>query len=519
MALVAKNISVSFPGVKALNNVNIEFKPGRVHAVLGANGSGKSTLVKVLTGVYHPDKGCGSKICIDDTVLSNIESPSISYDLGIRVVHQESPLIDTFTIAECIALFKGYTEGKFKKIKWKAINNYAEELFKVFGIEIDPSTLTTNLSASDRNMIAMAIAIGKDDELKNTKALILDEADASIPEADADNFLEHVRKIADMGIPVIMVTHRLKEVEKICDDVTIFNDGNVVYSGLASDIDEDFIISKMLRKSTIAEIDEKKLSKPTTLPDLWALLKKSPPAKTTKPILEFNNVYAKNINGLSFSVQCDEIVGFVGIPDSGVVELPQVLGGDLLRKSGEYLICGRKLPINTTPRKTYKNGIMMLPSDRIKRGGIMASSLRENVLLPNEIQFWHKPKLVKNVMQKNIEVFDIQPGNDIHMEFGKFSGGNQQKAIIAKWLSVCPNVFILDDPTYGVDPASRIKVFDSIRSASANNVGIIVFSTEPEQLAYICTRIIVLQHGKAVFELHKSDGSLTREAVVRWCYA
>ena len=519
MALLAKNITVSFPGVKALSNVSVEFKPGRVHAVLGANGSGKSTLVKVLTGVYHPDKGHDTQIVINDTKVNDIENPSRANDLGIRVVHQETPLIDTFTVAECVALFKGYPKNKVNGIDWKTLYQYVEELFEVYNINIAPNTLTTNLKASERNMIAMAIAIGKGEELQKTKALILDEADASLPEAEAEVFLNHVRKIADMGIPVVMVTHRLKEVRKLCDDITILNGGEVVFSGEAVNADDDFIISKMIKLADDNADADQDSQKKLTLQHLWDLLKKRPREKTSEPVLEFENVCAPNINGLSFSLYGGEILGFVGIPDSGICELPLVLGGDMRRKSGKYLVDKREVSINATPRKAFRRGVTVLPCDRIKRGGIMSCSLRENVLMPNEMQYWHRKKLVKDVMGHCIEIFDINPGHDINMEFGKFSGGNQQKAILAKWLSVCPTVFVLDDPTYGVDPASRIKVFDAIRSAADKNVGIILFSTEPEQLADICTRLLVLQHGKVVCELTQADKTLTREEVARWWYA
>ena len=517
--LAANHISVSFPGVKALDDVSVEFKPNRVHAVLGANGSGKSTLVKFLTGVYQPDRDCGSEINIDGTVLGRIENPSVAYDLGIRVVHQETPLIDTFTIAECVALFKGYPKNRFGNIDWKHVYDYVTELFEVFNIGISPKTLTTNLKASERNMIAMAIAIGKGEELKRTKALILDEADASIPEAEAEFFLEHVRKIADMGIPVITVTHRLKEIKKICDDVTILNGGKVVFSGLSEEATEEVVIANMLKKHDDTADELKAADEELDLVDIWKMLDRKPHEDVVKTVLEFKDVQAKNIDELSFTVKNNEIIGFVGLGDSGVGELPSLLGGMMQRKSGDFVVNGHEMPMSTSPRILYRKGLNMLPCDRIRNGGIMSCSLRDNMLMPNEIKFWHNRKLAKKVMKTCINVFDVNPGHDMNMKFGKFSGGNQQKAILAKWLSLSPSVFVLDDPTYGVDPASRITVFEAIKSASENHVGVVIFSTEPEQLALICTRVIVLQHGKIAAELTHEDGSLTRESVARWCYA
>lgn len=519
MTISAKNITVSFPGVIALQNVGIELLPNRIHAVLGANGSGKSTLVKVLTGVYHPDKNSGALIKVDDKEISDFSNPSIAHDYGIRVVHQETPLVDDFTVAECVALFKGYPKNQFGTIDWNGARDYVDELFKVFNISVDPRIMVADLKAAERNMIAMAIAIGIDEELNSSKALILDEADASVPEADAENFLQHVRRIAEMGIPVAMVTHRLKEVKGYCDDVTILNGGKTAFVGKMNEIDEDFIIQCMTNEISIDHSKDSAETENLGLMDIWKMLGKNPLTKTSAPVLEVKDVYAKNINGLNFELGCNEILGFVGIPDSGVLELPELLCGDLSITNGVYRVCGKDTPRKANPRKLINMGVSVLPCDRPKRGGIMDATLYENFILPSEKQYWHKYSLAKKVITACEKVFGIQPAEHMHMNFGKFSGGNQQKAILAKWLVDCPKVLVLDDPTYGVDPGSRIRVFETIHKASEQNIGIILFSTEPEQLAYICTRVIILREGKVESELRKDDGSLSRESLARWCYA
>ncbi len=517
MAVSVKNISVSFPGVKALQDVSLEFKDSRIHAVLGANGSGKSTLVKVLTGIYHPDKGCGAQITVDNNTVEDIISPNAAHDIGIRVVHQESPMLNTFTVEECIALFKEYPM-KGSSIDWKAVHEYAVRLMETYDIKVDPTILVDDLSAAERNMIAMAMAMGMDQEREQTRVLLLDEADASVPASEAETFLQHVRNIANMGIPVIMVTHRIQEVMDYCDDISILNGGQLIYEGLVSETSEDTIVRKMLRPD--AQMDENgELPKTQyTLSQLWDRLKKKQPEKTDAPAMEVKNLHAENLKGLSFQVYPGEILGIIGIPDSGVRQLPEVLAGDSRIYSGEYVVCGRKLPHRLTPKKVYKSGVTVLPADRPVRGGIMSSSLRDNVLLPNEIQFWNRNRLAVETMNMAVDIFDIQPAGKINMEFGKFSGGNQQKAIMAKWLAVCPKVFVLDDPTYGVDPGSRLRIFDNIRKAAEMNVAIVLFSTEPEQLVNICTRIVVLKEGVDSGELKTDDGTLTRENVARCCY-
>jgi len=516
VAITVKNISVTFPGVKALDSASFAFQEGRIHAVLGANGSGKSTLVKVLTGIYHADRDCGAEITIDGQTVRDIVSPKHAHDLGVRVVHQESPLIFSFSVAECIALFKGYPTNGIK-VKWDEVKSYAQKLLTLYHINVDPNTLTDNLSAADRNMVAMAMAMGDEEESRQTRILILDEADASIPEAETEEFLTHVRHIADMGIPVLMVTHRMKEVIGYCDDVTILNGGRVVYSGLKNEIDEDFIVSKMIRQtddtlSAKAEQTDRKIT------DLWKTLGRKPLEASEQPVLSVENLTAKNLNGISFSAKPGEILGVIGNPDSGVRELPMVLGGDMPIYSGTYMVDGREMGKHLSPRKCYQAGVNVLPCDRPVRGGIMSCTLCENVLMPNQKQFWNKPGLVKKTMDMSMEIFDIQPRNSSATLFGKFSGGNQQKAIMAKWLCTCPKVFVLDDPTYGVDPASRIRIFTAMREAAASNVAMIVFSTEPEQLAGLCSRVLALHNGQIVAELKESDGTLDRNSIAKWCY-
>lgn len=513
-AITVQNISVSFPGVKALQDVSMAFAPGRVHAVLGANGSGKSTMVKVLTGIYQPDKGTNGKITAGATTVPRIESPAASMAMGVRVVHQESPLVHSFTVAECVALFKGYPMAA-GRIDWKAVDTYTKALLERYEININPKMLTENLTASERNMVAMAIAMGTGSELEQTKLLILDEADASIPEAEAESFLNHVRVIADMGIPVVMVSHRLKSVMRFCDDVSILNDGKLVYSGQMKDTSEEDIIAHMMKKGDVA-LDGGEKGQNHSLAELWRMLKRKLPQKSEAPVLEMEDVHTKTLHGFSLQVRPGEIVGLVGVSDSGVCELPKILGGEYRVEKGTFRVGGKAVPARATPERLMDMGVGLLPCDRPVNSSIMSLSLRENTLLPSEKDYFLKGRLDKKVMALCTQLFDINPKNDSNMQFGKFSGGNQQKAIMARWLSMCPHLFVLDDPTYGVDPASRLRIFETMKDAAQNNVGIVVFSTEPEQLVNVCTRVVAVQEGKAVAQL--TGDELTRESIARWSY-
>ena len=511
MPIQVKNISVEFPGIRALKGIDLEFQDGRMHAVLGANGSGKSTLVKVMTGIYKPQ--LGAEIIINGKKFPEIKDPNMAKKLGIRVVHQEAPLINSLTIAESIAVLHGYPKTRFGRILWKDLQRYSGELLKFWDIDLDSNMLVRQISSSERSMVAMATAIGKDEELSETKALILDEADASIPEEEARRFLAKARKVADLGIPVIMVTHRLKSVMETCDDVSILNDGNVVFTGPLSHIGPDFIVSKMLKSEHSIVVDDT-----IGVDNLWRAVGAAPPVEGSGTVLSVKDLKSSRLHGISFSVERGEVLGIAGITDSGVTELPHILGGSGKWESGQIVLDGECLKPNITPKQAIRKGISLVPSDRFRQGGVMTRTLRENMLLPNEEKFFLKPKKAYQAVDVAMQVLDVRPAY-ADQQFGKFSGGNQQKAIVAKWLFTCPKVLVLDDPTYGVDPAARMKIFAAIQDSARNHVGIVVFSTEPEQLATLCNRVIVLKKGVITHELKREDGTLTRESIARWCYA
>lgn len=510
MSILAKNISVTFPNIKALDEVNLQFEDGKIHAVLGANGCGKSTLVKVLTGVYMPDEG--AEIQVGDKTYPLIENPAQAREIGIRVVHQEALMIDSLSVAECIALFKGYPVNKIGMIQWGRLHDYCKKLLAFYHIDVEPDALAGDLSASERAMISIAIAMGDDEDAKSAKILILDEADAAIPEDEAEKFLERVRKIAEWGIPVLMITHRLKDVEKIADTVYILNAGKVVYSGRMADISQDFIVKHMLSNK------EERIEEKLNIKDLWDTVGKSLHADRDKPVLKLVDVSGRYLKNLSFEVYPGEIIGVAGIADDGINELPLILGGAVNRSAGEFIVDGATLSRKLSPKKVIREGIALVPADRAKQGGVMNRSMLDNLTMPAEQQYWGKKKLAKKAAEAAIKILDVRPESK-DLLFGKFSGGNQQKIIVSKWLLMCPKLMVLDDPTYGVDPGARQKIFAAIKDMANHGVGVVVFSTEPEQFEMLCSKVFVLGDGKVQNVLKREDGTLTREHIARLCYA
>ncbi len=516
MSVGIKHISVSFGNVTVLKDVSLDIEDGIILGVLGANGSGKSTLIKVLTGIYHPDEAEGREIRIGDKTCPDIPDSGRAYEMGVRAVHQESPLIEDFTVAECIAAFKGYPV-KGGRIDWKAIREYALGLLSIYEIDLNVEETVRNLSAAQRNMLAIAIAIGMGEEIGSTSLLILDESEASIPENEAGFFLERVKMVAEKGIPVIMISHRLKSVLKYCDQVAILNDGELVFRGKTGDITEDVIVSKMLSRDGNKGTYEETAGK-NTLAGLWDVLKRKTCYTPGEEVLRAENLGYHKLKQCSFELYAGDILGIVGVADSGIQEIPWLLSGAYNRRSGEIYVEKRQLPRRMSVKKAIQRGITLLPCDRPRSGGIMECSARENILLPDEKKYWGRKQLTEKTLEMMQDIFDIRPAGSFEKSFGIFSGGNQQKAIMAKWMSLKPKVFVLDDPTYGVDPNSRQRLFELIKEAAGQGMGIIIFSTEPEQLADLCTRILVIRDGRAAGQIQKKDGVLEREMIARWSY-
>lgn len=516
MAIRAVGLTKTFAGITVLNNVSLTVKPGTVHCIVGANGSGKSTLVRLLSGVYQPDDGT---IDLNGRPMPGLGSPAEAFRRGVRVVHQEAPLIDTLTVAECVAVFHGYPVGAGFRVRWRELHDTVGRLFELMSISVDPRRLAATLAPAQRAMVALAIAM--DDVERAASLLILDEADAAIPEGEAEPFLRMVRDVSRSGIPVLMVTHRLKEVTAIGDEVTILANGQVGYHGATEALTEEFLVAKMTASPhDETSEDPAPTSSPTvTVATLWEVAGRTqPPHAPTTPALNAAHLSASTLRDVSLHVDPGEIVGVAGLADSGAPELPLALAGALPFSAGTVTVAGRPLPPRFTPKAAIQAGIVLLPADRLRQGGITTLTVEDNLVLPQAVRFWHRSREQHAVVATALKTLDVRPRQPKTM-FGALSGGNQQKSILAKWLLFRPHVLILDDPTSGVDAASRHMMFAALHEATEHGVGIILLSTELDQLASMCSRVIVLRRGAVATELRRDDGTLTREAITGWCYA
>ena len=516
MGANAAGIRKEFSGIRALDNVDISLKNGEIHALLGANGSGKSTLAKILTGVYQPEAG---EISVGDHAVASIASPHQAALLGIAVVHQEAPLIDTMTVAEGVALFRGYpTRGG--RVSWKRLYDETAAMLGSFQVDIDPHQLAGRLSPAERALVAMVIAL---DRVKmGLQLLILDEVTASLPENQAATFLDRVTAIARSGTAVLMVTHRLAELQGRADRVTVLRDGRVVHAGSACEVDNRSLVNLMVGNKEPARgrggtPDGGSVSRLWAAADLPA--GKRPPqgkAGAAEVVLEARHLAGQFMKDVSFDLHRGEILGVAGLIESGVTELPKILGGFSNRRAGSLTVRGKALPLSATPRDTIAAGITLLPVDRLRSGGVGSLPLTTNALLPALGRYWHAAKREARVMDRLIKELDVRPPRPSAL-FGQLSGGNQQKVLLAKWLLLHPTVLVLEDPTSGVDPNARAKMFEVLRDAAKEGVSILFFSTEPEQLADMCSRVLILRDGIVAKELR--DDELDQDVISQWSYA
>lgn len=485
----AHGICKSFTGAQVLRNVDLVIQRGEVHALLGMNGSGKSTLAKILSGNYQPD---GGTIRVAGRERRAIASPKQAHSLGVRIVHQETPLIDTMSVAECIALFRSYPTAPGARIQWRRLIRESRELLGRLKVDIDPRRMAGALSAAERALVALAIAMG-DIEIDAMSLLILDEASASIPEAEADRFLTHVRLLADSGLPVLMVTHRLQEVVDMSDTTTILHDGAVVYRGPTASLTREQMADRIAGGSGAMQAS-------ATLSELPRARRAPEDTRQREALMSVHGLTGPSLHGAQLTVCAGEIVGVVGGPESGIAQLPSALVGAAPGYSGELEIKGHRLRLPRSPREALKAGIVLVPRDRLREGAVGSLSIYENVLVPTARRYWHRGRQARATVEQVIESFEVRPA-DRRALVRDLSGGNQQKVIIGKWLSCAPRVLILDDPTSGVDPGARRRIFDVLQEEVKRGLGVILFSTEVEHFVDYCDRVILMKGGTVTGEL------------------
>ena len=481
-----EHICKTFPGVKALDDVSFNLKPGEVMALLGENGAGKSTLMKILSGVYTKDEG---NILIDGKEVP-IMNQKVASEKGIAIIHQELNMCHHLTIAE--NMFLGREPLKHGLIDTKKMNSDAKELLLKLGVDIDPTTITGELQVSKQQMVEIAKALSI-----NAKVLIMDEPTSALTAREIEELFTIIRQLKESGCGIVYISHRLEELAHITDRVTIMRDGHYITSGNFKDFTMDEIIANMVGR----EIKEK-------YPHVDC-----PVGET---VFEVKNLNAgRLVRDISFSVRKGELVGIAGLMGAGRTETTRAIFGADQKESGKIFVEGKEVFIRN-PKDAIKNGIVLAPEDRKKDGLCTKLPVRENISLPNLDGLTGKNLVINSrkendMSQKAIKDMNIKlPHAEVNAE--TLSGGNQQKVVVGKWLAGNSKLVMFDEPTRGIDVAAKVEIYHLMNQLKENGIGCLFVSSELPEVIGVADRIIVMCDGRITGELSREEA--TQEKVL-----
>lgn len=474
--LVIKNISKSFPGVKALQNVNFSVRKGEIHALMGENGAGKSTLIKILTGIYKRDEG---EILFSGKELDTA-SPDKVKKAGISTIYQELNLIPYLSVAENI--FLGRERKKGRVIDWKATYKEAQEIMDGFEIEIDVKKPVCELSAAYQQLTQIARAVSID-----AKLLIMDEPTSSLDEQEVALLLNVVRKLKNKNVAIIFISHRLDEIFAISEVITVLKDGQLVGTYPASELDTQRLVSLMIGKEYSVAV-----SKP------------EPADKNAEILVKADDVSdGHKVFDMSFDIRKGECVGLAGLLGSGRTEFANVLFGMNKMMSGRIEVEGRENTMKT-PVSAIQKGFAYLSEDRKTEGIIPNMSVRENVtlaVLPKISRFGIvNRKKEEAIVEEFIQKLNIKTPN-MNKRIRELSGGNQQKVLLARWLAMNPKLMIMDEPTRGIDVGARGEIEKIIKELIESGISVVMIAAELNELIRSCSRIFVMRDGRKKGEL------------------
>jgi ribose transport system ATP-binding protein len=501
--LRVEGLSKTFGPARVLVDAALTVAPGEIHALIGANGSGKSTLVKCITGVQSPDSG--GMIEINGTKAGSDFNTKVAAELGVRVVHQEAPLIDILTIAELVGLFRKFPT-RFGLLRGRSLVAETRRILERLDVHLDPGTLAGKLSAAERAEVALALAVA--DVEDGARLIVLDEPTASLPAGDATRFLAAVRRAAASGAGVLLVTHRLSEALSLAETVTVLRAGGICFKGRVADCTHDSLVNEI-----VGPTDRPRILAAAASPAEGRFApridpKATPAAAQTNgsvaPVLELEDLEGEILAGVSLSLRSGELLGVSGIVGSGASELGRLIAGVKQPSAGTISIQGRPLREGFGPRDAIGAGIAYVPGDRLNEGGIGALPVIDNLTLPGLSDYGFDKGAERRDFEEVVDALDVRPPDPDRI-FSTLSGGNQQKVIIGKWALMRPAVFVLDDPTAGVDPGAREDIYKVLRSLTAAGTGILVISSEPEQLARIADRVLTIRDGTVASELVGGD--------------
>ena len=488
VVLTMRGICKSFPGTRALHNVDFTLRKGEIHALMGENGAGKSTLIKVLTGVYEKDSG---SITVDGKD-AHIRSPQDAQNAGISTVYQEITLCPNLTVAE--NMFIGRSEGSL--IHWKEREKRTAEILTSLGIPARPKQELSGCSLAVQQMVAIARAVDM-----QCKVLILDEPTSSLDEKEVEMLFGLMRDLKSRGVGIIFVTHFLEQVYAVSDRITVLRNGELVGEYVVEDLPQVELVAKMMGKDL------------NDLADLEQVGAKS--AGGENVVYEAEKLSSTESRPFDFHIRKGEVNGFTGLLGSGRSESVRAIFGADRVTGGTVKMDGKAVKVSK-PHDAMKAGIGYLPEDR-KRDGIIADlSVRENIILALQVMkgFFHpmSRKEMEQFADEYIKTLQIKTASQ-ETPVGSLSGGNQQKVILARWLLTHPEYLILDEPTRGIDVGTKLEIQKLVLKLAEDNVSVTFISSEIEEMLRVCSRLIVMRDRKIVGELTGEE--LTQATVMK----
>lgn len=482
----AKSITKAFGGVKAVDDVSVSVSAGEIHAVVGENGAGKSTLMRILSGIEFQDTG---QVLVDGQEIEK-SNPKAAIDAGISLVHQELSLVPEMTVAENIYLGGFPTKAGFTK--QNEMKQFARETLKEIGVEVDIDERISRLSVALRQFVEIARAIAR-----KPKVLILDEPTASLTPAETDYLLSMLERLAKQGLAIIYISHRIPEVFRLCHNVTILRDGKLVYLSEIKKTTPQEVINQMVGRELKMDLGSRRDAKPGEV------------------VMSAKGIRAPGVNNVSLDVRAGEIVGLGGLVGAGRTELVRaIIGADNKTAGNVTITLDGKAHQITSYMSAMRNGVAYVPEERRVDGLAMTMSVSDNVYLPNRKDLANNgiinPGKVAKVAKELADKVGLRPP-EIKREAGQYSGGNQQKIVISKWLHKNPKFVVLDEPTRGVDVGAKAEIHRLVKALADQGTAVLVVSSDLPELLELSDVIHVVRDGQIMGTL---DGAKADEKQV-----
>lgn len=484
----AQSISKTYPGTRALSDVSVSFRSGCIHGLIGGNGSGKSTLIKILSGIEAADSG-GRVTFGDEVVPVSHLSPSVARANGVAVVHQDLGLFQEMTVLENLALVYGFRGRLGAHVQWRHERARAAAILERFGIDARPDTVMSELSPITQTLVAIARAMQDHDESHGL--LILDEPTASLPAHEVGSLLASLRVLAAKGKSIVYVSHRLPELLAVTDEIIVLRDGRLTGQHATSDLNEHSLTEAIHGRSFEAHVRTREAN------------------NAGATALEVRDLSGHGLHDVSFEAAAGEVIGLAGLAGSGRTRLLRMLFGDLAPDGGEIHIAGKRVSF-ASPTQAVKAGVAYVPESRLRDAAFVDLSIGDNILIPRISSLWKRFRfsrpMVREAASTEMTRFLVK-SSSASEPLGSLSGGNQQKTIMARWLSRKNSLVLLDEPSQGVDVGTRHQIHQIVRDAARDGAVVLVVSSDLEELSELADRAIVFKAGRLVAQISSEEMS------------